>query len=42
MRQAHFLQAARFEGQDWILDIPEVAVYINGDASLLSQAIQNL
>ena len=41
-RQAHFLQAARFATQDWTLDIPELAVWINGDASLLSQAIQNL
>ena len=42
IRQAHFLQASRFEDQDWVVDIPEMTVMINGDASLLSQAIQNL
>ena len=41
-RQAHFLQAARFEEQDWTAEIPEVPVLINGDQNLLNQAIQNL
>ncbi len=42
VRQAHFLQAARFEGQDWQVTLPEVPVWIQGDAALLTQAIQNL
>ena len=41
-RQAHFLQASGFEGQDWEIDAPETSVMINGDQSLLNQALQNL
>ena len=42
VRQAHFLQAARFEGQDWHVSLPEVPVWINGDSNLINQAVQNL
>ncbi len=42
VRQAHFLQAARFERQDWQITLPEVPVWIQGDSALLTQAIQNL
>ena len=41
-RQAHFLQASGFEGQDWEIDVPETSVMINGDQTLLNQALQNL
>lgn len=42
VRQAHFLQAARFEAQDWVVTVPENAVWINGDSTLINQAVQNL
>ena len=41
-RQAFFLQASGFEAQDWVCDVPEVPVVINGDQTLIGQAIQNL
>ena len=41
-RQAFFLQASGFEGQDWQCKVPEMPVMIKGDQALIGQAIQNL
>ena len=41
-RQAFFLQASGFEGQDWQCNVPEVPMMIQGDQALIGQAVQNL
>ena len=41
-RQAFFLQASGFDGQDWQCHVPEVPVMIKGDQALIGQAVQNL